>query len=51
MNKKSAFTISEVVIALGIVGILVTFGLKASIQNDKGIRHLYSNTYHTQMSY
>ena len=47
MNKKSAFTIAELVIALGIVGIIVTFGLKASINNDKGIRHLYANTYHT----
>ena len=47
MNKKSAFTIIEVLIAMGIVGIIITFGLKAALQNDKGIRHLYSNTYHT----
>lgn len=43
---KSAFTIAEVLIAIGIIGVIATFGLKAAIQNDKGIRHLYSNTYH-----
>lgn len=44
--KKSAFTIAEVLIAMGIIGIVVTFGVKATIQSDKGIRHIYSNTYH-----
>ena len=44
--KKSAFTLAEVLIALGIVGVVVTFGIKASVENDKGIRHIYSNTYY-----
>ena len=44
--KKSAFTLPEILIAMAIIGIVVTFGLKASLQNDKGIRYIYSNTYH-----
>ena len=46
MNKKTAFTLAEVLVTMAIIGIVVTFGLKAALQNDKAIRHLYANTYH-----
>jgi hypothetical protein len=44
--KKTAFSLPEAIIAMAIMGIVVTFGIRASVQNDKAIRHLYSNTYH-----
>ena len=46
MNKKFAFTLSELLICMGIIGVISTVGYRIFRDFDKGIRYIYSNTYH-----
>ena len=46
MKKKSAFTLAELLIVLAIIGVVSTIGLNVYKKYDKGIRYIYSNTYH-----
>lgn len=47
MNKKNAFTLAEIIVALCIVGIITALAVYSVQRYDKGIRYLYSNTYHS----
>lgn len=47
MNKQKAFTLVEILIVLGIVGVITTIGLNAFRNHDTGIRYLYSNIYNS----
>ena len=47
MNKKNAFTMSELLIIMGIIGVIATFGIATLQRYDKGIRFRYSNVYHS----
>lgn len=44
--KKSGFTISELVICLAIIGILSAAALTTFKKYEKGVKHIYSNTYY-----
>ena len=44
--KKNGFTLSELVICLGIMAVLIGAGMSTYKSYDKGIKHLYSNTYY-----
>ena len=44
--KKNGFTLTEALMALAIMGILIGAGISTFNNYDKGIKHLYSNTYY-----
>ena len=47
INKKSAFTLAEVILAMAVIGIIAIFGIKAVLYNhNTGVRYIYSNVYH-----
>ena len=46
MKRKLAFTLAEILMVMIIIGIIVTVGINTFKQYDKGIRYIYSNTYH-----
>ena len=46
MKIKNAFTLAELLIAFAIIGIISVSALYTFKKYDKGIRYLYSNTYH-----
>ena len=46
MKKKFGFTLAEALIFMAIVGILIVVAFSTFKNFDKGIRYIYSNTYH-----
>ena len=46
MNKKLAFSLVELMTFIAIVGIISAIAMQTFRNYDKGIRYLYSNTYH-----
>ena len=44
---KKGFSLSELIIVFGIIGIMVTLGLKSFSNNDNQIKYLYSSLYHS----
>ena len=46
MNKKSAFTVIEIVITMAIIGIIAVLGYQALVSVDKSVKYSYSNAYY-----
>ncbi len=47
MKKKLGFTLAELILCIGIIGILSTLAISTIKPYDKAIKYLYSNTFHT----
>ena len=45
MNKKSAFTLAELLITMAIIGILIVLGFKTLEHIDRSVKYTYSNVY------
>ena len=47
MKIKNGMTLAEILIVMAIAGIIATFGIVTMQRYDKGVRYIYSNTYHS----